>query len=91
MRVLLERTVIGLLMAVIAVYAGDWLVYRIRAAHGTAFDSVEVKQFIAVPLKDGKDEFDYTGSAQVPCVRAIFPWAGDNPCWWVRQHADRWT
>jgi len=90
-RVLLERTVVVVLAVLVALYAGDWLIYRYRAAHGTAFDSVEVKQFLAVPLKNGKDELDYTGSAQVPCVRAIFPWAGDDPCWWVRRHADNWV
>jgi hypothetical protein len=41
-----------------------------------------------VPLKNGKDQLDYIGSQQVGCVRSIFPWAGDEPCWWVRRHAD---
>jgi hypothetical protein len=85
---ILERAVIGLVAAMVAVYAVDWLVYRYRAAHGTAFDSVKVNQFVAVPLKNGKDEFDYVGSQQVGCVRALFPWAGDEPCWWVRRHAE---
>lgn len=91
MRALLERAVIGLVAAAIALYAGDWLIYRYRAAHGTAFDSVKVNQFLAVPLKNGKNEYDYTGSEQVECVRAIFPWAGDEPCWWVRRHAESGT
>lgn len=88
MRVLLEQVVIGLVALIVVVYAGDWLVYRYRSAHGTAFDSVKVNQFMAVPLKNGKNEYDYTGSEQVECVRALFPWAGDEPCWWVRRHAE---
>lgn len=88
MRVLLERTVVVLVAVLAVVYAGDWLVYRYRAAHGTAFDSIKVNQFMAVPLKNGKDEYDYTGSQQVQCVRALFPWIGDEPCWWVRRHAE---
>lgn len=88
MRVLLERTVVVLVAVLAVVYAGDWLVYRYRAAHGTAFDSIKVNQFVAVPLKNGKDEYDYTGSQQVQCVRALFPWSGDEPCWWVRRHAE---
>jgi hypothetical protein len=87
-RVLLERVAVILLASLAAIYAGDWLVYRWRAAHGTAFDTVKVNQFIAVPLKNGKEELDYTGSAQVGCVRSVFPWAGDEPCWWVRRHAE---
>lgn len=89
MRVLLERAAICLLLVLLALCTGDWLVYRIRVAHGRAFDSVQVKQFIAVPLKDGKEEFDYVGSQPMGCVRAIFPWAGDEPCWWVRRHTER--
>jgi hypothetical protein len=89
--VLLERTAVVLLTALVALYAGDWLVYRYRAAHGTAFDSVTVNQFIAVPLKGGKYELDYVGSQPVGCVRSVFPWAGDEPCWWLRRHADRGT
>jgi hypothetical protein len=88
-RMLLERAAIALLAVLIVVYAGDWLVYRYRVSHGTAFDSVKVNQFMAVPLKNGKDEFDYTGSQQVGCVRALFPWGGDEPCWWVRRHAEK--
>jgi len=91
MRKILERVVAGLILASIALYAGDWLVYRYRAAHGTEFDSVQVSQFIALPLKNGKVEFDYAGTQQVGCVRAVFPWADDDPCWWVRRHADKWT
>jgi hypothetical protein len=86
--VLLERAVIVLVTALAVLYAGDWLVYRYRVTQGTAFDSVKVNQFVAVPLKNGKNEYDYTGSQQVGCVRALFPWAGDEPCWWVREHAE---
>ncbi len=84
----MERAVIVLMAALAALYAGDWLFYRYRVAHGTAFDAVKVNQFVAVPLKNGKNEYDYTGSQQVDCVRALFPWAGDEPCWWVRRHAE---
>jgi hypothetical protein len=84
----MERTVVALVVVLVALYCGDWLVYRYRVAHGIAFDSVKVNQFLAVPLKNGKNEYDYTGSQQVGCVRALFPWAGDEPCWWVRRHAE---
>ena len=91
MRVLVERALAASLLGFIILFAGDWLVYRYRAAHGKAFDSVSVSQFTALPLKNGKYEFDYAGSQQVGCVHALFPWAGDDPCWWVRRHAQSWT
>ncbi|HSY73668.1 MAG TPA: hypothetical protein VK798_15545 [Alloacidobacterium sp.] len=87
-RAILERTLMGVLIALPALYAGDWLVYRYRLSHKTALDSVTVHQFITVPLKIGRNEYDYVGSQQVPCVRAIFPWAGDDPCWWLRRHTE---
>jgi|SRR5579862_5332713 len=85
----LKRAAVVLVVALAALYAGDWLVYRYRAAHGTAFDSVSVSQFISVPLKNGRDEYDYLGSQQVGCVRSIFPHAGSEPCWWLRRHAEK--
>lgn len=89
MRVLLERAAVVLVTVLAVVYTGDWLVYRYRAAHGSAFDTVKVNQFVAVPLKNGKNEYDYTGSQQVECVRTLFPWEGDEPCWWTRRHAEQ--
>lgn len=91
MRLILKRVVGGILLLIVLAFAGDWLIFRYRAAHGTGFDSVTVKQFSSVPLKNGRDELDYMGSQPVSCVRAIFPWAGDDPCWWVRRHADHWS
>jgi hypothetical protein len=91
MRVILKHAVMVLLSASVALYAGDWLVYRYRVAHGTAFDSVQVSQFLSVPLKGQKEEYDYLGQQQVECVRTLLPWAGADPCWWVRRHAENWT
>jgi hypothetical protein len=87
-RTLLERVALGVLIALPVLYAGDWLVYHLRLSRGTAFDSVTVKQFISVPLKNGRNEYDYAGSQPVPCVKAIFPWGDDDPCWWVRRHTE---
>jgi hypothetical protein len=72
-------------------YAGDWLVYRYRVAHGTALDSVQVNQYLSIRLKGEKEEYDYIGPQQVECVRALFPRAGDEPCWWLRRHPEQWT
>ena len=27
-------------------------------------------------------------AASQPCTRSIFPHNGDDPCWWLRRHAD---
>jgi hypothetical protein len=86
----LGRFAITLLILFALLYAGDWLVLRYRVAHGTAFDSVEVDQFLATPLKGNKAEYDFVGSYQQPCARSIFPQQGRPACWWVRRHNTVW-
>ena len=86
----LGRFVIVLIVVFVLLYAGDWAVARYRVSHGTAFDSVEVDQFLATPLKGSKTEYDLTGSFQQKCTRSIFPQQGQPACWWVRRHSAQW-
>ncbi|MBT9330992.1 hypothetical protein [Paracidobacterium acidisoli] len=80
----------GLLMAAVLLYAGDWVVFHLRAMRGMAMGSIEVDQFLATPLKGHKEEFDYMGSADVACARALFPHDGAPACWWVERHKTHW-
>jgi hypothetical protein len=68
-------------------FAADWAVYAVR---GSPQSSVSVSQFMSVPLKGQKTEYDYLGSANVSCDVAIFPHGGEEPCWYVRRHASQW-
>jgi hypothetical protein len=86
----LGRVAVGLIVAFLLLYAGDWVVLRYRVAHGTAFDSVEVNQFLATPLKGSKTEYDLMGSYQQTCSRSIFPQRGQPACWWVRRPSAQW-
>lgn len=91
MAALLKRLAVILLAGFIGFCVVDGVMYRYRVARGSAFDTVQVKQFLSVPLKNGRDELDYLGEQQVRCERTILPWSGDEPCWWVRMHAEHWT
>lgn len=91
MRTIVKHAAVAVLLVLVAVYAGDWLVYRYRRASGTVLDSVQVNQFMSVSLKGQKEEFDYLGQERVECVRTLLPWTGLYPCWWVRRHAENWT
>lgn len=91
MAALLKRLAVILLVGFIGFCVVDGVMYRYRVARGSAFDTVQVKQFLSVPLKNGRDELDYLGEQQVRCERTILPWSGDEPCWWVRMHAEHWT
>lgn len=71
-------------------YAGDWVVLRFRVAHGTAYGTVEVNQFLATPLKGNKVEYDMMGTVQQACSRSIFPQRGNPACWWLERHKSQW-
>ncbi len=71
-------------------YAGDWGLFAIRMARQTGVATVQVEQFLATRLKGQKEEYDYLGTAALPCARSIFPHATHPPCWWVERHKTQW-
>lgn len=82
---------IGMVLVLAAIlYVGDWIVLRIRVARGTAFGAVEVNQFLAIPLKGNKVQYDFIGTVQETCSRSIFPQKGNPPCWWLERHTSQW-
>ena len=87
---LLERGVQGLLVTAVLLWCGDWALFRVRAARGTAYDTVTVKEFLSTPLKGKKTEFDYVGTEPENCARALFPHGGAPACWWLRRHTTQW-
>jgi hypothetical protein len=86
----MTRGVQILVAALVLLYAGDWAVTRFRITHGTAFQTVQVHQFLATPLKGQKEEFDYDGDAAATCTRSIFPQADNPPCWWLKRNTTQW-
>jgi hypothetical protein len=86
----LEITGMGLVIAALLLWVGDWVVFAVRASHGNGYDTVQVQQFLTTSLKGNKQEYDYLGTATVTCARAVFPRAGAPPCWWQRRHLQEW-
>lgn len=83
-----RRIVLALLAACVALYVGDWAVYKLR---GSPQGSVKVSQTLIVPLKGNKQEYDYLGSSDVPCSVSIFPQSGESPCWQLRRNRNQDT
>lgn len=83
-----RRIVVVLAAAFVALYFGDWAVYRMR---GSPQGSVKVSQTVVVPLKGNKSEYDYLGSSDVPCSVSIFSQAGESPCWELRRNQNQNT
>jgi hypothetical protein len=82
------RIVLTAIVGFMAVYAGDWLVFKLR---GSPQSKVTVNHYLIVPLKGNKQEFDYLGSADVPCSRSLFSQGGLSPCWQLRRNPNQNT
>jgi hypothetical protein len=78
---------VGLVLALSFVYLGDWAVWRIRVARGGGMGVASVSRIVVAPLKGGKEEYYWDGTADVACSRSIFPQAGSGACWWLARHA----
>jgi hypothetical protein len=86
----LLRTAIVAAILIELFYLGDWALLRIRIAHGTAYGTVDVDQFLATSLKGSKTEYDMTGTVQERCSHSIFPHGSDSPCWRLERHKSQW-
>lgn len=78
----LFRVAVVVAAVFVAVYGGDWAVYRLR---GAPQSKVTVNRYVAIPLKGRKTEFDYLGTMEVPCSVSLFSQGGESPCWQLRR------
>ena len=88
---IVATTVFVLLMCGFAAAALDYVLFVYHQRSGIALDTVPVREYLATPLKNGRDELDYIGEIDQPCVRSLLPHQKMSPCWWVRRHKDHWT
>ena len=72
----------------VAVYGGDWALFRLR---GSPLSKVTVNRYLTVPLKGNKQEIDYLGTQDVPCSVSLFSQSGQSPCWQLRRNANQGT
>jgi hypothetical protein len=76
-------------------YASDYVVVRLRAAYprlGSAYDSVQMVRLYAIPLKNGRMEYELDArqpEVTLTCVRALFPQLGFKPCWYLRRNSQK--
>jgi len=82
------RAVVAALACLVASYLGDWAVYKLR---GSPVSTVTVNRYLTIPLKGNKVEYDYLGTADVPCSRSLFPQGGQSACWQLRRNTNQTT
>jgi hypothetical protein len=90
MMALLARSLKYILFGAVVLYFVDWALLGMRLARHSGLGSVTVSQYLATPLKGNKEEYDYLGSVDQPCVKSIFPHNDDQPCWWLERHKNQW-
>jgi hypothetical protein len=90
------RRTLVLVMALLAMlYASDYAVVRLRAAYprlGSAYDSVQMVRLYAIPLKNGRIEYELDArqpEVTLTCVRALFPHLRFKPCWYLRRNSQK--
>jgi len=84
----IQRVLIFLVAGFILAFAGDSAIYKMR---GSPTSTVTVSQFMSVPLKGNKIEYDYVGSTEVACSVSLFPQGGQSPCWHLRRNRNQNT
>ncbi len=81
------QKVVVVIAAVFALsYGSDWILFKLR---GSPFSKVTINRYVTIPLKGGKQEFDYLGSFDVPCSRSLFPQAGQSACWQLSRNPNQ--
>lgn len=90
-----KRTLVATVALVAIVFAGDYGALRLREVYprlGAAYDSVQMERLYAIPLKNGRIEYELDArqpEVTVSCVRAVFPHQGFPPCWYVRRNSQK--
>jgi hypothetical protein len=86
----LTRALKYILIGAVVLYFVDWAALAVRLSRHSGLGSVTVSQYLATPLKGHKEEFDYLGQVDQPCVKSLFPHNSDEPCWWLERHKNQW-
>jgi hypothetical protein len=83
-----RKALLGLLISVLVLYAGDYLSVRLRMLHPkptSPFEDVILQRLISISEKGQKQEYVPADPQTVTCVHALFPHMGYDPCWYIRQ------
>ena len=80
------RYLLGAFTALTLLYFADDLALHFRR---DPVGSITVERYDAIPEKNGKTEFAFEQPTAQPCVHAIFPHRGNQPCWYLSRHTQQ--
>ena len=84
----MKRALIMVVIAVVVLYAGDFLSLRLRLPRREMLGTVTLHTYYSVKLKNGKTEYDYAGDHDASCTNSLLPQMGLKPCWYLSRHTD---
>lgn len=77
-------------LALVLVYAGDYLSARFRLpGNRQTLGSVDVQLMWAIKTKNGRIDYELGDSETRPCLYSIFPHLGYTPCWYLSRHKNQ--
>ena len=83
-------TVICLVALACLTYLTDFAILRWRFnSNQNPIQTVVIRQYYAVPRKDGRTEYMDDDPKNETCVNSLYPHAGAKPCWYLTRHRDR--
>lgn len=77
---------VGILALAALAFLADYLSLRLDVPARDRFDSVDIRHFFAVKLKNKQTSYMFDQPQPTECVNSLFPHLGDNPCWYARRH-----
>ena len=84
---ILHRALLATLLALGALYLGDYVALRYQIARGGPTAAVETITILyATPLKNGQVSIFWDQPQTETCTRSIFPHLGNPPCWYAKRH-----
>jgi hypothetical protein len=90
-RAIIKRILIAVALAIVLVYAGDFVSVRVRMLHpkpGNPFETITALRILAIGEKGNKTEYSVDPvqpQQSAECVHALFPHNGDSPCWYLKR------
>lgn len=86
----IARLAVGIVIAVLLVYAADAVWVRLRMAnHQDPTSAIQVRITYAIPQKNGRIAYSKGDTESQSCVRSLFPHLGLDPCWYVERHTTK--
>jgi len=79
----MKRVFLFAAMALVLLYAGDYLSVRYRIPNREPLGTVKIQRYYAVRQKDRKTEYYFLDPENRQCVHSLFPQLGFSPCWYL--------